>query len=339
MNQVSPKKQTGFSEKKFLGEIEALIDNDKGERALDRFLAMLPDLATTRMHRRVKLNHLHFAGRMIQDNTSAKHGYEKVSKKFALVERRIQGHDLPKGGTFLDFGCGEYDPLALSVIYYINGMDRNIACDLREPRSPRYSAVSMYDILANITMFPEKYRRPDTDREQFAERLASLNAGPFFNGDFEGGLATLSGKIDYRIENLLDLDVDDETLSLAISFAVLEHVTDVKKIYRWLFEKTRPGGLQFHFVDMADHRSYRGTSEFDPWTFLTEQEAAANHNRLRAHEHTKAFRDAGFEILEIEPIRKKIPPATRERLISPWKDLPSNEIETIRARFLLRREN
>ncbi|MEM8697328.1 MAG: hypothetical protein AAGE05_15005 [Pseudomonadota bacterium] len=208
-----------FSEKRFLEEFNALLEGENGEQALDYFLSQLGDFAGSSIQRRIKLNHLRYASRILENRTPGKHGFEKLTRKLRSVHNTVAGIDLPKG-SFLDFGCGEHDPLGLATAHYLNGFDRAIACDLVPIHVPAYSAFSMYEILANMLAFPENYLRQGGNLEQFKSRLAEFDLQPFLDCDFSAGVASLKGKIDYRLDDILNLDVADEELSLTVSFAV-----------------------------------------------------------------------------------------------------------------------
>ncbi|WP_299328315.1 methyltransferase domain-containing protein [Parasphingopyxis sp.] len=317
-------------------EFCALLDNGKPEQALDFFLSQAGALADSNIHRRVKLNHFRYAARILEHQTRGKHGIEKLTRKLRSINENLKGIEIPQG-AFLDFGCGGHDPLGLATAHYLNGFDRAIACDLFPIHVPAYSAFSMYEILANMRGFPHNYLRPDGDLAEFRRRLIELDLQPFIDRDFEAGLAALTGKVVYRLDDIVNLDVEDEELALAVSFAVLEHVMDHEQVYDWLFRKTKPGGIQFHFVDLVDHRSYGGGVEFDPWSFLTEEIGPPNVNRLRASEHRTALENVGFEVLVDRRKAGTIPLETKEKLIPPWSEMSEAEIGATKISLVLRK--
>ncbi len=332
----APQDPPPFSEAAFLEGFHALLDQKQPERALDFFISQVGDLAASNVHRRIKLNHFRYAARILEGRTSAKHGFEKLRRKIRSINAHLKGIDIPKG-AFLDFGCGEHDPVALASAFHFNGFERAIACDLRPPQIPSYSAVSMAEILLNMRAMPSQYLLRGNNLEQFKLQLADVDPQLFAQGDFDAGVRHLEGKIDYRLADLVTLDVEDQTLALTVSFAVLEHVLDPKGVYEWLFRKTKPGGVQFHYIDLADHRSYAGNGKFDKWSFLTSEDGPPNLNRLRAQEHREAFERVGFEIIEEQRTLAQIPPETKARLIQPWRNLSDEEINTIGSRLTLRR--
>ena len=326
-----------FDEKAFVARLETLFAEGRGEQALDYLIDQAGAIAASSLHRRVKLNHLRYASRLIENQTSAKHGFEKLGRKIGTIATNLEGTSYRPDGTFLDFGCGGHDPLGLATAFWANGHSRSIACDLRNPDIPLYSALSMFELVSGMRNAPHAYTLPGVDPESVGKRIRALPVNRFWNRDFAGGVAALAGKVDYRLAELTTLDVEDGELGFAVSFAVLEHVDAPRAVYDWLFRKTRPGALQFHFIDLADHRTYRSGAEHDFWSFLTEPEAPPNVNRLRANEHLELIEAAGFEFLNRHRKTAPLPESTRARLLPPWRNLPAEEIETIGLSVLLRR--
>ena len=326
-----------FSADAFAARIEAMVDEGRGEEALDLFLSQLGPLAQSPLHRREKLNHLRFLGRLIEGSTASKHGPDKLFRKTRMIGRYMEQLGATPVGTFLDFGCGRHDPLALATVAFANGFERTIACDLDPVANASYSALSMYDILLELNRLPQRFLLPGGDKKSFRNRIKAIAPRPFAKREFDRGCAAMAGQVDYRIAELTSLDISDGELGLAVSFAVLEHVTDAPTIYEWLFRKTRPGCGQIHYIDLADHRAYRDSGSYDKWSFLTEEVGPPTLNRLRAHEHLEMAARAGFEIAQEERVSADMPRETSERLRDPWRELPKEELETIGLRMLLRR--
>lgn len=326
-----------WSSDEFVARIEGLVDQGRGEEALDFFLSQVGELAASGLHRRAKLDHLRFLGRLLEAKTASKHGPDKLARKALMIGDAMETLGLEAHGTFLDFGCGRHDPLALAAAAYANGFERGVACDLQPVEVPAFSALSMYDILLEFTRFPSRFLLPGGDEKDFQRRVKPFAPRIFAKRDFEGGIERLAGKVDYRIAELTSLDIEDGELGFAVSIATLEHVEDPAAIYGWLFRKARPGSGQFHYIDLSDHRAYVATSGHDPWSFLTTETGPQNVNRLRASEHRELVRQAGFEIVGEEAVRQEMPRETRARLIAPWRDLSIEELETIGLRLLLRR--
>lgn len=327
----------GFREREFFNQFKKLIEENEAEAALTYLINALPGLQESRINRKEKLKQLIFAGRMLQAAGLGKHGYRKLLDKARSLRKVIATHGLRNRKTFVDFGCGAHEPLAMSTYFYLNGFEQAIANDMLEIRDPEYSAFSMYDIVANMRLFPDHYRMDGTTETDFLDRLETLGAEAFSNGDFEGGFAPLDGKVRFESCNIMDLGIEEGSVSFLISFAVFEHVSDVAGVNEYIFEHMEPGGLCFHYIDLADHRSYRADGEFNEFTFLTEQDGPANINRLRKSEQLAAFQAAGFEVLEVSGNRISVPEATRAAFLPKWAAMSEEDQETRSMQVVLRR--
>lgn len=325
------------AERALVVDISGLIKDRRGEEALDRFLADVPAVLGLPLNRREKLNHLAYLARWLQESTGSKHGPDKLHRKRRKIERYLRPHGLRAQGAYLDLGCGDHDPIALSALCYLNGFDRAIACDLRSPRNPRYSAMAMFDVIAHLKLFPKRYQFGGVDGGLFRSRSRDLDAEAFDAGDFARGLVSLRGKVDLAIGDVVDAEVGDGELGLATSFAVLEHVADIDGVLAWLYRRTRPGGLHLHAIDMVDHRSYARDGRFHAWSFLAEEGAPDGMNRLRKSEHLNAIRRAGFDILVEEPKEVDVPPEALAAMLPGYREMPATDLTTIKLNVVLRK--
>jgi hypothetical protein len=326
-----------FSESEFFNYARALVDQGNAEQALHYFLKALPDFADSGMNPKEKLNHLMFLSRMVQNNGSAKHGYHKLLRKVQSLDNELGNIKLPPGGTFVELGCGAHDPLALASYCFWNGFSPCYGIDLLPPRNDVYSALSMYDILANARSFPLRYRRKNVELRDFLSRLRRFDMAAFERGDFAGGFSPVADQIRHETKNLLESSIEPGSVSFLTSFAVLEHVSDIDAISRQLFALMAPGGLVFHFVDLVDHRSYRHDPTFNAFSFLTEAQAPPGVNRLRAPQITEAHRQAGFELLKDTRNKIVVPDQVRNNLQPQFRGMSLDEIGTVKQSLILRK--
>ena len=93
------------------------------------------------------------------------------------------------------------------------------------------------------------------------------------------------------IENI---SLPDGSVDVGFTFSVLEHVKDPHAVLRNMFRMARPGGWNYHTIDLRDH------TNFDrPLDFLALEELEyvnGTENRLRASEWLHLFQHSGFEI-------------------------------------------
>ena len=99
--------------------------------------------------------------------------------------------------------------------------------------------------------------------------------------------------------------VEDESVDLAFSQAVLEHVDDPASTYRALYRWLKPGGVMSHSIDFKCHDLTRDW--FGHWTIPAWQWKVIRGrrpyliNRMPASEHLDLLRRCGFEIVLVVP--------------------------------------
>ncbi len=315
----------------------SLIKAGNPRKATAYLFEILPELATCDLREQEKFNQLLFIPRLLQSGLS-KHGVRRLFRKVRVVERNIAGVELPKGGAFADFGCGAHDPVAMATYFYANGFAKAHAIDLLPPRNELFSAFSMYDLLANMQLFPQRYCRPDVMPGTILERIRIFNAEAFEQGNFRRGMAEANDRIIYEPVDIVHSSIEPGSLSLLVSSTVLEHVSDLDGVCRKIYDSLLPGGVAYHFIDMADHRSYgAGAGRFGPLSFLTEEDAPANQNRLRKSEQLAAHRRAGFDIVRQSSVNAVLDDDIRNRLVERFRGLDDDDISTIKMNLTVRK--
>jgi SAM-dependent methyltransferase len=320
-----------------LETVRALVEEGRHGEATQTLLESLGELSASRVSSQEKLNHLLFTSRTIQAGGAGKHGYQKLLRKVNKLKRDLAFiPDLPVSGM-LDLGCGTHDPLGLATYFYLNGYGPAYCCDLSAPRNAYYSALSMYEIMANIRAFPERYRFREATVDAILERWRHFDVEQFELGRLTSGVSAKQPAFSYHIGDVCDLAMAPDTLGLVVSFAVLEHVQDIDAVLAWLHARTRPGGVHYHFIDMADHRSYEVASKTHPLAFLTERDAPPGMNRLRASEHLAAFERAGFQVLKANRKKAPLDEGFVSRLLPPWRDMSEEDLTTLKLTVVLRK--
>ncbi len=122
------------------------------------------------------------------------------------------------------------------------------------------------------------------------------------------------------------------SIDITFSVAVFEHVrtADMSTVARSLFEMTKPGGVGYHRVDLADHY-FRKSNPFrflenSPMEYsLMYSNRGSSSNRLRMDDIERIFRDAGWEdvtysdvvkfpdVEQFETFRRRFHPDFRDR--------------------------
>lgn len=325
-----------FSERLLRSQIDELLAAKQNARATRALIDALPLLHRAGFNIKEKLSNLIFLGKKIQDGGGAKYGHAKLRAKIRSLTRFLKTYDLPPGG-FVELGCGAHDPIGLSTFFYLNGFEPACGVDLLDPRVTEFSALSMYDILANMKMFPQRYCWRGTEAADLQARIDNIDVEKFEQGNFNAGLASMGGKVRFLTEDLLDCDLQVGSLALLTSFAVLEHVTDLSGIFTRCRELLVPGGIAYHFIDLADHRSYRGDGAYGPFSFLFEHEAPANMNRLRAPDFVTAALAAGFELLVDRRVAAELSDDDRDRLVPPYSTMAIEDVAITKQHLVLRK--
>ena len=317
-----------FREKEFNTGFMELIEAGSHEKALGFLIEQMPRLLASGMNRKEKLNHLLYASQLVQSGGNTKHGSAKLIGKAKSVANALQRQELKQRDLFVDFGAGAHDPIALSTYFYLNGFDRALANDMLAPRNMTYSALSMREILSDMNARPEAFLLDGSDMDLFQKRLKEFDIAAFGQGKFYEGFAGTEGRVRYVVDDIVNAEIEPGSISLFVSFAVFEHVDDMEGVLNFFHKCCAPGGIGFHYIDLADHRSYRHDGEFNAFSFLTEKEGPVNINRLRKSEQENAFTKAGFTITNSVGTTKEIPEATRAKFLPKWEKMSEEDKTT-----------
>lgn len=176
-----------FSEKTLQADIVDLVRRKETDLATRLLIEALPLIHASAINGKEKLNNLLYLARAIQIGGGSKYGHVRLRNKANMLAGHIKTLALPKGG-FVELGCGAHDPISLSVYFHLNGLTPACGIDLLPPRSDYFSAVSMYEILANVRMFPARYAWGGCKPRDILPRLRDIDVACFERGDFWGGL-------------------------------------------------------------------------------------------------------------------------------------------------------
>ena len=117
------------------------------------------------------------------------------------------------------------------------------------------------------------------------------------------------------------------------SFATFEHFRDPDGAAAELFRITKPGGVNYHSVDLRDHRNFNEPLEFltlsaEQWRDVGGRLPGYSHtNRLRSSEIAACFARQGFKPLRDLPfLRRSVSADLRSRLHSDYHPLSDREL-------------
>lgn len=331
-------KAAPFNEAAFRAELDTLLAAGKKEPALTHLISELPALlGTNRLNRKEKLKHLTFAGRMLQEAGLGKYGAQKLRRKAGNLARVIKRHGLRSRRTFVDLGCGAHEPLGLSVYFYVNGFENAFGSDFMPVSDKAYAALSMADILMDMYIYPEHHMLEGGDLDSYLARIKNFDLEALKRGDLDAGLARVAANVEFKCCDIVEAGITPGSVSFLISYAVFEHVMDIPGVTKHIFDLMEPGGLGFHYIDLADHRAYRHDGDYNEFSFLTEEDCAPNLNRLRVSEQVAAFEAAGFEILENIPKRKPVPEATHKQYLPRFAAMSEIDQDAHALRLVIRK--
>ena len=325
-----------FREKTFEKQVLMLSEKEGARAARDYFLSGVEDLLRADVHPVETVKHLMHLSRTVQYGKGAKHGYHALLRKARRITEFIKEFESLPGG-FIDLGCGIHDPVALSAFHYLNGFCPCYAIDSREPRNYRYIALSMYDILSNVLCFPERYCLEGTETNALLKRAHRLDLGALEAGDFWRGLRGVKDEVRLKTEDILISEIEEESISRVVSFAVLQRIDDIDAVCEKLYKIVKPGGIVFHFVDLVDYRSYLQGTQFDAFSFLTQEDPPKHTNRLRANEIAEAHERHGFEVLKDVRRSGAIPESTRQRLLPKYRSMRLEDVAATKQNLVVRR--
>jgi SAM-dependent methyltransferase len=242
-----------------------------------------------------------------------------------------------RDAVFCDLGCGRHSPYGIAAVFYLNGARRCIATDIEDPDDPARAARALYELLIDCLTNPDKWRWSGIGRMDFLDRIYAFDLEALRAGELAKGLANVD--VEYVQADFCETSIEEDSVDVMASRSVLEHIPDLDAAARNMFKLLKPGGVAFHFVDMADHGIYGPGANRDYWTFLESADWRGHTNRLRVHEVEAGLAGAGLSVSRVHTQSVPMPADLQERLSEPWRDMPDDVLEVIRAGFAVRKPN
>lgn len=193
-----------------------------------------------------------------------------------------------RGKDVMDFGAGDFNPLALAIVLYVNGARSLLAF---EPGGWRleYAQAAVRELVADIFTSPRAYNIGyPGDPKTLTRRLTEINLeaiGPRPALDL--------GPIQLR--RSFSFDGHSGAFDLILSTSVFEHVGSFEQEIANHLRALRKGGVSINRVDFTDHRH----AQPGMWPFgFYEDGVTYGCNLLRVSDLAAAATHAGvrFEI-------------------------------------------
>jgi SAM-dependent methyltransferase len=138
-------------------------------------------------------------------------------------------------------------------------------------------------------------------------------------------------RLQYRVPWFADGVVEEGSVDLVLSQAVLEHIDDIEHTYAALYRWLRPGGVMSHQIDFGCHEltrefnGYRAIPE-PVWTLMRGRRPYFI-NRIPASEHVRVMERCGFEVLSVQN-HLRDDGIDRGKLASRWRDLGDEDLRS-----------
>ncbi len=121
----------------------------------------------------------------------------------------------------------------------------------------------------------------------------------------------------------------DDSIDVAVSHSVLEHVVDLPGTYRALYRWLKPGGWMSHQIDLRSHGLTKRWNGFracpEPLWKITMGRRDYMLNRHPASVHLRFIEDAGFKIVTHLEFHRT-DGISREELAARWIDISEDDL-------------
>lgn len=224
----------------------------------------------------------------------------------------------------MDFGAGIYHPLANVAKFNIIHGAEGIGVELDERFLPDRAAKCLAD-----TIFETFVKADQQARERAMQFDLKALRGGQWSEQPAPGVSRFRGDV---------RDLDQDGFDFIFSQSVMEHVDEFDSVIAALAERTAPGGVHAHVIDMRDHRSYSRPDKHR-WSFLCEEDPDGPFcNRLRFSEVIEVFERHKFKVLLARPQREKPPKDIRRHLVPQFSHLSYRDLERTGVRLVVRKK-
>lgn len=212
----------------------------------------------------------------------------RVFKKF--YREAIQyGVDV-NNSSILEIGAGK--PVGAGIFWNFVGAKNYTSIDKFEQINLTDLWMQRFETILNMNLFyPEDFRIESLVKKNGTQYILNEDKVRLIQGSFE----------EYPLE---------ESFDFIYSSAVLEHVTNIEKILRKMYDVLSDDGIMIHAIDLREHHTHlrtvpdKNTSvdflkySTEEWNNIYPPGSLHYINRLRASDFQKYFEDAGFRIVE-----------------------------------------
>ena len=261
--------------------------------------------------------------------------------------------------TIAELGPG--DSIGTGLAGLVCGSKKFYALDVVKHTNIKNN-ISVFDEL--VTLFAKRSAMPDDNEfPRVLPRLASYNfpSEIFTNNNLEKLLD--KSRIQCLRNELVDMEkqknsiqymcpwndskiIENDSVDMIFSQAVLEHVKDLKHTYDAMYKWVKKGGCISNQIDFESHGlsdEWNGHWSFSDLTWkLMKGKRPYLINREPLSKHLEAAQDAGFEIILVLPV-KTFPSDTytgtmeRDKLAKKFRNMSEEDFTTTSAYILARK--
>ena len=243
-----------------------------------------------------------------------------------------------KGKTMLDLGCGKFSPYGNLTYFYLNGIEKGYALDI-ETSDPERNAESLYDLLCHALAHPDRWKQDEVEETEYFERIRNFDLDALAVGDLAKGVANVP--LEHIVCDIGACEqIQESSIDIMISQAVLEHFLDYKKAISRLWDIMSPEGIALHAIDLVDHRTYGDPVNYNAWSFLTKDNLGNENkvcNLLRSQDWLEIFETSGFELLDSEFWGHEMPDTVFKQLRPEFSKYSREELERTGVSALLKK--
>lgn len=245
------------------------------------------------------------------------------------------------GKKCCEVGCGTSNPLGPAAILFLNGASEVVAFDLDSPVDVKKSAEALCELIILCLQQPELFHLSEIERSEFVARARRFDLGRLSSGDLYGGVKGTD--VRHYVSSIYGLDpAVFRDVNVTYSRAVLEHVPDVQRASKAIWDIMAFGGYGIHLVDFVDHRAYRYPDSFNYWSFLCEGEDWVKGvlggdicNRLRPSEFLRIFESTGFSVEELWRTSEDIPDSIYANIKSRFRSFSRQELQVTSTAYYI----
>ncbi|MCB9365777.1 MAG: methyltransferase domain-containing protein [Calditrichaeota bacterium] len=243
-----------------------------------------------------------------------------------LAALKQSGFALSQEKSFLEIGTG-WD-VDVALLARLTGFGRVVTSDA-------FRHLNIAHVESSLTLFPrllsEICEHNTLSRERVEELLSTAQAA-------RGAELCERMKIEYVAPVSPSYEeFQDGSFDVIYSTAVFEHMyrKDALETLKQIRRLLSPGGLTTHIIDLKDHFAYfQSGLTYHNFLSMSERQWSfwagnplAHTNRLLVSDWEKLFREAGLEIVFLNPCEETdLPRLPRERLAAAFRDRSERDL-------------